>query len=174
MSTNHQVQMNAKQLQNRLADPEFELPIFVRLRTQTGNLVIPARSISFDVDGLTFLSGENGGSEVISFCWEELKAIEALCDINRKPVFLHDFDGEEDSPKEIKKDKESEHNRAIREAKEYAEMQAKYYDFAHGKIQEEPDLFDLTLHLDHSLPEAFDNDSRKEGLRVAMDILTGR
>jgi len=162
--------MDAKQLQNRLADPEFELPIFVRLRAQTGTLVILAQSISFDGDGLTFLSVENGRSEVISFCWKELKAIEALYDIKRKPVFLHDFDGEEDTPKEIKKDEESEHNRAIREAKEYAEMQAKYYDFTHGKFQEEPDLFDLTLHPDHSVSEAFDDDSRKEGLRVAMEL----
>lgn len=174
MTANQQVQTNAKQLEDRLASPDFRLPILTRFRIESGSLIVPVQTISIDADGVTLLSEDNGRSEVISLRWEELKAIEALCDTNRKPVFLHNFDEEEDAPKEIKRDKESEYNRGVREAKEYVEMQAKYYDFVHGKIQEEPDAFDLTLHLNTLSAQELDDEMAREHFRAAVEILTGR
>lgn len=173
MKTNHQIQMTAKQLQERLASPKFQIPIFTRFRIENGSIVLPVQSISIDSEGVTLLSSVNGKSVAISFFWEELKAIEALCDINRKPVFLHNFDEEEDAPKEIKREKETEYNRAVKETKEYTEMQAKYYDFAHGRTQEEPDAFDLTLRLDDSTLQEFDEEMAREHFRAAIEMFTG-
>lgn len=92
INTTNEVRLQAHELQNRLANPEFTLPIFARLRLNSTTVLIPVRSISPAENGITLMFDEGEHSATHFYCLDELEGIEVFCDAMRKPVFLHDFD----------------------------------------------------------------------------------
>jgi len=71
-------------LQKRLIEPGVSVPIYVRFRISGQNIIIPVSNLSYDTDSIIV------NNRVIN-C-NDITSIETLCDNNRNPVFMNDFD----------------------------------------------------------------------------------
>ncbi len=71
-------------LQKRLTEPCISVPIYVRFRISGQNIIIPVSNLSYDTESII------ANNHVIN-C-NDITSIETLCDNNRNPVFLNDFD----------------------------------------------------------------------------------
>ena len=89
MLTHNEIKDSVIELQKRLTEPGISAPIYVRVRTDGQNMIIPVSSLSFDSDGIVI--------DNHVFNWNDVTSIEALCDSKRNPVFLSNYDEENES-----------------------------------------------------------------------------
>lgn len=86
MSKIHELTNAITNLQKRFTEPEITAPIYVRFRTIEQNIIIPVSNLSYDTDGIII--------DNYTMNWNDITSIEPLCDAKRSPVFLNNFDEE--------------------------------------------------------------------------------
>lgn len=84
------IQDKIKILVRHLSEKKLFRPLYVRFRTHKQNLILPVNDIAVVPDGLVVYTG-NAKYFFKYLDFKVITGIEALCDSQRKPFLLNDF-----------------------------------------------------------------------------------
>jgi hypothetical protein len=130
---NNLMHSRIESLKALLASAAIKVPVYICFHTLTERYMLGVQSVEVHNELLKVQSA-NRETQILCLLIEELVEIRAYKDSNGMPIFLHDFDAEEETIPEIRRRVDFERfNLAERASEEYRQVQEWMYDFVHFK-----------------------------------------